>query len=540
MNPTSRVDYVIDLTKEYRNMLSSTSYDCDLNASENIAANTIGSVPANTPADIPASAPINASTQTFTWADEELVESSTDVDMNMSERSGADIAAFSDSGYNFQPQNRYTFLNDDLGSTMRMLNGTGVVQATYGYDEFGQEILDGINTLKNVLGKVADLVNPFGFVGYQLDDIADDYFAEAREYRPEEGRFSGIDKVRGFIEMPFTLNRYGYCYNNGMLMNDLNGMWPNPIKWVKDKTKKAAKAVKSAVEYTIKHPKQILCAASITVAVVGVSTLLPAPAAGALLGGGLDVAWQLANGAKFSEIDWKEVGIQTVSGVCFSGVGNVSAHLATKVTSKIGASVVEYGSSAVMSGTIGGASTFITDATDSRKSWKETWQDTKNSFVSNAAMGALFQKFDNNYAIKHPNSVAVEAGLSKNKMKTLESIINNVGAKKNALQRELKKAMALIGKLKPGTKWVDLQINEYCRILQHNPEKIEEISGKLLELSERYYKEIKDYEKYKFMSRNKWTTRFFDNLPNRSFTAGSTYSSNLLSAFEGYIEGCTD
>ncbi|SDX88516.1 hypothetical protein SAMN02910414_00242, partial [Lachnobacterium bovis DSM 14045] len=29
----------------------------------------------------------------------------------------------------------------------------------------------------------------------------------------------------------------------GMLMNDLNGMWPNPIKWVKDKTKKAAKAV---------------------------------------------------------------------------------------------------------------------------------------------------------------------------------------------------------------------------------------------------------------------------------------------------------
>jgi len=126
---------------------------------------------------------------------------------------------------------------------MRMSNGAGVLQATYAYDEFGQEILDGINTLKNTLGKVADLVNPFGFVGYQLDNIADDYFAEAREYRPEEGRFSGIDKVRGFIEMPFTLNRYGYCYNNGMLINDLNGMWPNPIKWVKDKTKKAAKAV---------------------------------------------------------------------------------------------------------------------------------------------------------------------------------------------------------------------------------------------------------------------------------------------------------
>ena len=126
---------------------------------------------------------------------------------------------------------------------MRMSNGAGALQATYGYDEFGQEILDGINTLKNALGKVADLVNPFGFVGYQRDNIADDYFAEAREYRPEEGRFSGTDVIQGTIEMPFTLNRYGYCYNNGMLMNDLNGMWPNPIKWVKDKTKKAAKAV---------------------------------------------------------------------------------------------------------------------------------------------------------------------------------------------------------------------------------------------------------------------------------------------------------
>ena len=68
-----------------------------------------------------------SSTQTFTWADEELVESSTDIVMNMSEKSGADIAAFSDNGYNFQPQNRYTFLNDDLGSTMRMSNGAGVV-----------------------------------------------------------------------------------------------------------------------------------------------------------------------------------------------------------------------------------------------------------------------------------------------------------------------------------------------------------------------------------------------------------------------------
>ena len=114
---------------------------------------------------------------------------------------------------------------------MRMSNGAGVLQATYAYDEFGQEILDGINTLKNAL-----------------------------------------------IEMPFTLNRYGYCYNNGMLMNDLNGMWPNPIKWVKDKTKKAAKAVGSAVKKfgnSIKsHKRQIIGGAIQGAAIFGAAAVI--------------------------------------------------------------------------------------------------------------------------------------------------------------------------------------------------------------------------------------------------------------------------
>ena len=59
--------------------------------------------------------------------------------------------------------------------------------------------------------------------------------------------------------MPFTLNRYGYCYNNGVLSVDLNGMWPNPIKWVKNKASKAVKAAGSAVKavgkFCEKHKK---------------------------------------------------------------------------------------------------------------------------------------------------------------------------------------------------------------------------------------------------------------------------------------------
>ena len=351
MNPTSRGDYVIDLTKEYRNMLSSTSYDCDLNASENIAANTIGSVPANTPADIPASAPINASTQTFTWADEELVESSTDVDMNI-------------------PQNRYTFLNDDLGSTMRMSNGAGVLQATYAYDEFGQEILDGINTLKNALGKVADLVNPFGFVGYQRDNIADDYFAEAREYRPEEGRFSGTDVIQGTIEMPFTLNRYGYCYNNGMLMNDLNGMWPNPIKWVKNKASKAVKVAKAVGNAVKSHKRQIIGGA------------IQVAASGFITGAGIEMGSQYSSGKDFNKMDYKEVAIQGGIGAAFSVLPGAASGL--KCLSKINSHHIE----AAVNGFIGAGASVITDVREG-KSGGTISKDAFSSFAANATISYI-------------------------------------------------------------------------------------------------------------------------------------------------------
>ncbi|WP_029067036.1 hypothetical protein [Lachnobacterium bovis] len=62
--------------------------------------------------------------------------------------------------------------------------------------------------------------------------------------------------------MPFTLNRYGYCYNNGVLSVDLNGMWPNPVKRVKDKASKAVKAAGSAVKnfgnFVKSHKRQII------------------------------------------------------------------------------------------------------------------------------------------------------------------------------------------------------------------------------------------------------------------------------------------
>ena len=66
--------------------------------------------------------------------------------------------------------------------------------------------------------------SPTGFTGYIHDDIADTYFAQAREYMPEIGRFAGRDILKGQIEIPRSLNEYSYCHNDPVGFVDLNGM----------------------------------------------------------------------------------------------------------------------------------------------------------------------------------------------------------------------------------------------------------------------------------------------------------------------------
>ena len=73
----------------------------------------------------------------------------------------------------------FTYLQDDLGSTIRLLEQGGECQAVYGYDEFGEDTY-------NTQGKM----QPFGYTGYRYDNIADTYFAQAREYVPGVGRFA--------------------------------------------------------------------------------------------------------------------------------------------------------------------------------------------------------------------------------------------------------------------------------------------------------------------------------------------------------------
>ena len=114
--------------------------------------------------------------------------------------------------YMEEGEKEFTYLQDELGSTIRLLEHGEESQTIYGYDEFGEDTYCTQGHLQ-----------PFGYTGYRYDKVADTYFAQAREYVAGVGRFAGEDWIKGNIEQPFSLNQYGYCFGNPLALIDYNG-----------------------------------------------------------------------------------------------------------------------------------------------------------------------------------------------------------------------------------------------------------------------------------------------------------------------------
>jgi len=103
------------------------------------------------------------------------------------------------------------YLLDELGSPLRFGD------EAYAFDEFGQALHD-----------ASAVSQPFGFTGYQHDNGL--YYAQARQYSPEIGRFISEDLVKGLAPAPFTLNSYAYCWNQPLNLVDLDGMLPQWLR----------------------------------------------------------------------------------------------------------------------------------------------------------------------------------------------------------------------------------------------------------------------------------------------------------------------
>lgn len=169
------------------------------------------------------------------------------------------------------------YLQDDLGSPMQLMGEEGEIRETYGFDEFG----------RNLDHRPEKQIQPFGYTGYQMEMAGGLYFAQARRYDANNGRFISEDFVEGFIDFPFSLNNYVYCWNRPLVLVDLDGMWP---QWVET----VAKVVTVAVAVVA----VVAVVATATVATGGAALGL-AVAAGATVGGVVNGFVNEANGGSY-------------------------------------------------------------------------------------------------------------------------------------------------------------------------------------------------------------------------------------------------
>ena len=63
-------------------------------------------------------------------------------------------------------EKEFTYLQDELGSTVRLLEQGGENQTIYGYGEFWEDTYG-----------IQGYVQPFVYTGYRYDNVADTYFA---------------------------------------------------------------------------------------------------------------------------------------------------------------------------------------------------------------------------------------------------------------------------------------------------------------------------------------------------------------------------
>ena len=120
------------------------------------------------------------------------------------------VAAYEENG------ERNYYLQDELGSPLRIEDSAGNLRESYGYGAFGEDLYQN-------QGKK----QPFGYTGYQRDEIAGTYYAQAREYLAESGRFQERDIIKGQTSYPLTLNEYIYivaiCHFTIMIPMDCSG-----------------------------------------------------------------------------------------------------------------------------------------------------------------------------------------------------------------------------------------------------------------------------------------------------------------------------
>jgi len=109
-------------------------------------------------------------------------------------------------------EGRQFYLFDALGSVASLSKPDGTLQARYRWDAWG-----------NLRSQSGDSFNLFGFTGHQRDEETGLYYAKARFYDPEVGRFLSEDPLNGEPQTPPSLHRYLYAFDQPTFYVDPSG-----------------------------------------------------------------------------------------------------------------------------------------------------------------------------------------------------------------------------------------------------------------------------------------------------------------------------
>jgi len=102
---------------------------------------------------------------------------------------------------------------DGLGSIRSVMDASGSVVSSSNYAPYGSPF--------DVVGGGE---SPFGYTGEYTDGTGD-VFLRARYYNPSMGTFNSRDPFEGYVDLPMSINGYGYVHGNPVNLTDPSGMF---------------------------------------------------------------------------------------------------------------------------------------------------------------------------------------------------------------------------------------------------------------------------------------------------------------------------
>ena len=290
-------------------------------------------------------------------------------------------------GFSTQNGIKGWYLTDTLGSVLRKTEASAPASTATlymaNYDEFGN--------ILSVMGKDKET---FGYNGFQRDDIAGTWFAQARQYRSRTGTFDGMDHIAGDIMMPETLNLYNYCVHDPLNHTDKSGYYFG----VDDAIAAGLGAFKNVAGVAFGDMITSVTTGQLTISswqkyvgeaaggAVGTwSSLYISPIGGAAIDGGVSTfvteSLTMATDPN-SSYTWSEIAVDTAVGTGKGAVNGVVAKCAGKVFEKVAKSnVVQNISSKLQGGNKVGK--FIADKISDIATGKKGNWETVRDFIKN-------------------------------------------------------------------------------------------------------------------------------------------------------------